>query len=157
MDRVEIRPDRDVFLDYGSGMGRIVLAAATFPFRRVIGIEIAPELTRAAEKNLERVRAKLRCQDVEFVTAEASSYSLPGDMTTLFFHNPFKGPVLSKVLGNIHRSLVEHPRKLTIIYFNPPYFEEYVAGCDWLEKKGEFRFRPSPRCVIYETPSPPSA
>src|SRR4051812_13801299 len=35
-----LRPTQhDVFLDYGSGLGRVLLMAATFPFRRVIGVE----------------------------------------------------------------------------------------------------------------------
>src|SRR4051794_24937223 len=34
---------RDVFLDYGSGKGRVLLAAARQRFTRVIGVEISPE------------------------------------------------------------------------------------------------------------------
>ena len=37
--------ERDVFVDLGSGKGRAVLeAAATYPFARVIGVELVPEL-----------------------------------------------------------------------------------------------------------------
>lgn len=38
----------DVFLDLGSGKGRVVLAAARFRFRRVIGNELSEELSAVA-------------------------------------------------------------------------------------------------------------
>ena len=38
----------DVFADFGSGKGPAVLVAATFPFRRAIGVEISDDLTRSA-------------------------------------------------------------------------------------------------------------
>lgn len=37
--------DQDVFIDYGAGMGRVVCQAAVgYPFKRVIGVELASEL-----------------------------------------------------------------------------------------------------------------
>ena len=35
----------DVFVDFGCGKGRVVYQAAHYPLRRVIGVEIAPELS----------------------------------------------------------------------------------------------------------------
>src|SRR5690242_15271826 len=32
------------FIDLGSGMGRVVLMAAEFPFARVVGVELSPQL-----------------------------------------------------------------------------------------------------------------
>src|SRR5262245_37566835 len=34
----------DVFIDFGSGKGRVVIQAAMYPFRKVIGIELASDL-----------------------------------------------------------------------------------------------------------------
>lgn len=36
--------DSDVFVDFGCGKGRVVHQAAKRPFRRVIGVEISPDL-----------------------------------------------------------------------------------------------------------------
>jgi cyclopropane fatty-acyl-phospholipid synthase-like methyltransferase len=33
--------EQDVFLDYGSGLGRVLLMAAQYPFRRVLGVELS--------------------------------------------------------------------------------------------------------------------
>ena len=52
----EVEP-HDVFLDIGCGMGRAVYqAAANYPFKRVIGVELSHELTQAARRNIERNR-----------------------------------------------------------------------------------------------------
>jgi hypothetical protein len=40
------------FVDYGSGRGRIVICAATLPFKRVIGVELVEELNRRARSNI---------------------------------------------------------------------------------------------------------
>src|SRR5919112_3307195 len=64
----DVRP-MDVFVEYGCGKGRVVYQAAQrYPFRRVIGVDIAPELTDVARINIERNRDRLRCRDVEIVT-----------------------------------------------------------------------------------------
>ena len=46
---------RFTFVDFGSGEGRVLLVAATFPFREVIGIEFAKELHETAESNIAQV------------------------------------------------------------------------------------------------------
>ena len=43
----------DVLLDYGSGKGRVLVwAAASFPLRRIIGVELDPQLHALAEANI---------------------------------------------------------------------------------------------------------
>jgi hypothetical protein len=52
--------DEDVFIDFGSGKGRVVLQAALhYPFRTVCGIELSEHLHRIAEDNVSRVRHRL--------------------------------------------------------------------------------------------------
>ncbi len=130
---------RGVFLDCGSGKGRIVLAAARFPFRRVIGVEISPVLTRIAERNLEAARPRLRCRDVGFVTVDATAYEFPDDLTCLFVYNPFVGTVLAAVVENLRRSLARAPRRLALIASNPDHFEKALAGAAWIAKTDEFQ------------------
>jgi methylase of polypeptide subunit release factors len=40
------------FIDLGSGKGRALVLALSYPFRRVVGVEFALELHRVAEANL---------------------------------------------------------------------------------------------------------
>ena len=59
------------FIDLGSGMGRAVLVASEFPFRRVVGVEISAELHAIASDNARRYRGRQRCRDVELVHMDA--------------------------------------------------------------------------------------
>ncbi len=110
----------DVFIDYGSGMGRVVYQAATrYPFKRVIGVELSEQLNEIARANIERNRERLRCPDVTLVAADALDYDFPDDVTIVFFANPFKGPVFAGVLAKIEESLARNPRRLRVAYLNP--------------------------------------
>ena len=131
-------PESDTFIDFGSGRGRVVLMAAMLPFRRVIGVEISPQLNEVARRNLEIARSRLSCQEVELVTASADQYEVPHDVTVVYFYNPFSGDVLNRVVANVRRSLEAAPRRLTVVYGTPPHFERAVAGRDWAKLKAEF-------------------
>src|SRR4051812_17010772 len=76
-------PQRDVFLDFGSGMGRAVILAALHPFRKIIGVELSPELSRVAERNVRNAFNRLRCRDVELVTSDAMTYRIPPEVTVV--------------------------------------------------------------------------
>ncbi len=111
---------RDVFIDFGSGMGRIVYqAAARYPFARVVGVENSEVLHRVAQDNLERTRASLRSAEVQLVCADAMDYQVPDDVTIVYFGNPFTGPIFASVIEQLTASLGRNPRRLRIIYFNP--------------------------------------
>ena len=110
----------DVFIDFGSGMGRVVFQAAAFyPLRRVIGVELSEQLNQIARGNIERNRHRLRCQDVELVTRDAIDYEVPSDVTIAFFNNPFTGDVFQSTIDKLLGSVDENPRRLRIIYVNP--------------------------------------
>jgi SAM-dependent methyltransferase len=110
----------DVFVDFGSGMGRVVnLAARRYAFGRVIGVEISPEFTEIARANARRLGGRLRCHEVEFITADAVEFDVPDDVTFAYFYNPFVGEVFCTVLANLCRSLDRNPRRLYILYANP--------------------------------------
>lgn len=118
LSRGEIGP-ADVFVDFGSGMGRMVLEAARFPFGRAIGVELAPQLHEIAVRNLRTTRQRLRCADVEFVNGDALTYEIPADVTVAFFNNPFQGAVFTSVVTRLVATLDRNPRRLKVIYYNP--------------------------------------
>lgn len=153
MRRVGVRPGEDVFLDLGSGMGRAVIMAAMYPFRRVIGVELSADLMRTAEENLRRARRRLVCRDVELVVADATAYEVPRDVTVVYLYNPFRGETLRRVFEQIGRALAESPRAMHVVFKNPVYFEQDLGGTDWLEKTDEFRCLTGHRCAIYRTRS----
>lgn len=117
--RISIRPGQDVFIDYGSGMGRAVIVAATYPIKSSIGVELSPDLARIAEENLARARPRLRCSDVRFVVEDATRFVVPDDVTIAFFFNPFRDDILAAVIQRIVESLDRSPRQLTIAFVHP--------------------------------------
>jgi hypothetical protein len=149
MKGLNIRPDKDVFIDYGSGMGAAVVMAATFPFRKVIGVEISSEFCAVAERLVERNRGKLRCKDIQLVVKDAVSYTLPAEITVVYFYNPFRGSILAKVFENIRASLVRNPRELTIVFKNPTHLGE-ISGLEWLVERRRFTCYNGQECVVLE-------
>lgn len=117
----------DVFIDFGSGLGRVVFQAARYPFRRVIGVELAEELNDIARRNIDRNRERLRCKDVTLVAGDVLDYDIPDDVTVAFFANPFTGDVFATVMERLLDSVDRNPRRLRIIYRNPVEHERLLS------------------------------
>lgn len=122
-----LRPDevsqRDTFVDFGCGKGRVVYLAARYPFGRVIGVEISAQLSEIARRNLARNRRRLLCRNVEIVTANVLDFAIPDDMTVAYFFSPFPGPVFAGVLDRIVASIERRPRPVRLIYLAPEEHE----------------------------------
>jgi SAM-dependent methyltransferase len=124
----------DVFLDLGSGTGRVVLEAATaYPFRRVIGVELVPRLTEIARETIARNSHRLRCQDVELISADLADYEIPDDVTVVYLFNPFWGSLFDVIVAKLIASLDDRPRRLRLIYLTPTESAR-------LEQTGRMRF-----------------
>jgi hypothetical protein len=106
-------------------MGRAVLLAAEYPFRTVVGVELHPTLAGIARKNLTawraagRARAPMRilCQDV-------LEYPFPAGPCVAFLFNPFRAPVLRRLLKSMAQSFTGREGLLDLLYANPE--EEHV-------------------------------
>lgn len=117
--RSEIGP-QEVFVDFGCGMGRVVLEAAMlYRFARVIGVELSDELARVARANIDRNRYRLRAGEVEIVVGDVLAYPVPDDVTVAYFFNPFYGSIFEHVVSQLLSSVDRAPRRLRIIYQNP--------------------------------------
>lgn len=113
--RLELRPG-EVFVDVGSGMGRVLLIAARHPFKRVIGVEQNGAMTEIARANVEASRRRLVCHDVELVTADALDWPIPDDLTVVYFFCPFPEEPLARFLERLLESLDRSPREIRLIY-----------------------------------------
>jgi hypothetical protein len=69
---------------------------------------------------------------VELVTADATDYRLPDDVTVAYFANPFTGDIFRTVIEQLLESLDRRPRRLRLIYRNP-------VEHDYLMSTGRFR------------------
>jgi SAM-dependent methyltransferase len=110
----------DVFADFGCGMGRVVLEAAEhYPFRRVVGVEIVPELAAAAALLMRRNAGRLRAPEWEIVNEDVARYPIPDDVTVAYFYDPFGGELFDSVIEQLEMSLERNPRRLRIVYLTP--------------------------------------
>jgi 16S rRNA G966 N2-methylase RsmD len=134
---IEVRAGHDVFIDYGSGLGRVPLVAAQRPFKRVIGVELSKELHEQAKRNAHAALPKLACRDVEVVCADAREYPIPPDATIVYFFMPFDEPILGSVLDKLKASVDAHPRDVSIVYVKPTtgasFIESVAKTRPWLE------------------------
>jgi SAM-dependent methyltransferase len=123
--------DDDVFLDLGSGKGRIVIQAAQRGFKRVIGVELSPELHLIAKENLEASRSKLLCTDVRLIEADIAEFRVPDDVTVVYAYNPVRGELFEAAMGALLASYDRNPRPLHLLY-------RYPREHDRLEASGRF-------------------
>jgi trans-aconitate methyltransferase len=146
MDVVHVESGRDVFVDVGCGKGRVLVMAAQYPFRRIIGIEMSPALAAMASANVSRVRR--RCHDVAVWTGRASQFSFPDDASIVYFFNPFHGAELERVLDRLRQSVLAAPRRLQVVFNNPVHLVKELHRHPWLAERTRFAFEHD--CVIFE-------
>ncbi|MBA3261853.1 MAG: class I SAM-dependent methyltransferase [Thermoleophilaceae bacterium] len=146
----EVKPD-DVFLDLGSGKGRVLMLAARYPFARVIGVELSERLNAIARRNLEAGRRRRRCKQVELITSDVLDYEIPDDATVVYMYNPFRGATFQVVIAKLIASVDRRPRTVRLIYLNPKEHDRLKAtGRFRLERKaGRLRLRRSEAARSY--------
>jgi hypothetical protein len=131
---IHIDPRRFSFVDIGSGKGAVLLYASQFPFKRIIGIEHSHRLNEIAEMNIRNYRGSdMQCTDIATLCLDATAYSLPADPLVLYFWNPFKEEMMSRMVANIERSFKEHPRDMVLIFLHPN-LEVVLDRVNWLER-----------------------
>ncbi len=103
------------FIDIGSGKGRVLLFAAAYQFRRIVGVEYSATLHEIAQRNIARYRGKRRCTQIEPINSDAAFFEFPSGPLVLFFNNPFGAAVMRPVVINIRNALLKEPRDLAIL------------------------------------------
>jgi SAM-dependent methyltransferase len=138
----EVKPD-DVFLDLGSGKGRVLMLAARYPFARVIGVEVSEQLNEIARRNLEAGRQRRRCKQVELVTADVLDYEIPDDVTVVYMYNPFRGATFEAAIAKLIASVDRRPRTVRLVYLNPKEHDRLIATArfELARKAGRLRLR----------------
>ena len=125
LPRHHVRPD-DVLVDLGCGKGRVVIQAAAYPLRRVIGVEVSEQLLEVARRNVAHNDGRLRAE-VELVQADALEWEIPDDVTIVYMFNPFLGELFSQVIDRLAAFAERSGRPLRLIYVNPEEHERVAA------------------------------
>ena len=134
MESLPINFREFTFIDIGSGKGRTLLMASEYPFRKILGVEILPELNRAARENISAYKSETqRCSDIQTVCADARDFEVPDEPLVLYLFNPLPEVSLREVIGRLEKSLRRAPRPVWIVYHNP-LLESTLAACGFLER-----------------------
>lgn len=149
-DRLQIHAGEDVLLDYGSGKGRLLILAASYPFRRIIGVEFSPALNDIALRNLQEARPHLRCGDVRAIVADATTYDVPLDVTVAYFNNPFERPLLESALEQLRASHAARPRPLRVVlnYYAGSPLADALNEASWLTIVDRFELEAGRQCAV---------
>jgi SAM-dependent methyltransferase len=122
------------FIDIGSGKGRTLLMASDFPFRRIIGVELLPNLHRVATENVLSYKSdSQKCFAIESLLEDVRQFVFPNEATVLYLFNPLPEPRLIQLISNLDRSLCQHPRSVYVLYHNP-LLEGVLAKSKQLKK-----------------------
>ena len=125
-----------IFIDLGSGKGRTLLMASDYPFRRIVGVELLPELHRAAQDNLTKYKSETQQSFVlQSICADATGFRFPEEPTVFYLFNPLPEGGLRRVLTNLEGSLRKHPRTVYVLYHNPLLGHVFSQNPAW-EKIG---------------------
>lgn len=119
LDKLDL-PRDGVFVDFGSGKGRVLMMAAELGFARIVGVEFSQELCDVARKNLAAFRAKSRLDvDIQIFEMDVVDYEIRPVENVFFMFNPFDSEIMRIIVDKIARSVYDHPRKTWLIYQYP--------------------------------------
>src|ERR1051326_1647591 len=132
MSALPIRFQDFTFVDLGSGKGRVLLMAAPYGFKRIIGVEYMPEWHRSAQENIGKfVASNSTAPLIDSLCMDARDFDFPDGPLVIYFFNPFPEPVLAAVLDRLRRSVLNHLRPVFLAY-RYPEVAELLRGCTWL-------------------------
>src|SRR5262249_39560426 len=91
-----------------------------FPFREIVGIELGPQLHRAAQRNVRRYKTLTqKCTSFRLIEADFTTCVLPPGNVLIYLFNPCHEPEMRKLVTNIKRRVMAEPREAYILYVNP--------------------------------------
>ena len=115
---LEIDHSKYIFIDFGSGKGRVLMLASEYPYKKIIGVEVSQSLTSIAKNNFRKWNnRKQKCFNIELICMDARDFKLPNDPLVLFFFTPFQTPIITQVVNNIQESLRDNPRPIQALYY----------------------------------------
>jgi SAM-dependent methyltransferase len=137
-----LRPQDFNFVDLGCGKGRAVLVAAQFPFRRILGVELDPELCRIARANV-ALKPDWAAR-ISVLQQDAATIPYPDGPLVIFLFHPFFPRILRRVLANLERQLRPSPRETWLLYANNPRYTRVLRRFPFLREVSETRYTLTP-------------
>ena len=107
------------FVDLGAGMGRAMLLASEYVFKRVEGIELNPVLAGIARRNAAKWKGAGRAQSrMRMTCGDAVEFRFPKGPCLVFLFNPFGASVMRRLLRRLGEVFRGRPGELDLLYVN---------------------------------------
>ncbi len=154
-DLVKLEPE-DTIVDFGCGMGRVLFFCNQRFLCKVKGIEYDRKIFQQLLDNAEFYHVRFREQRDKFtlLNIKAEEYDIAPEDSCFYFFNPFAKSILEDVLGRILKSVEEHPRRVTIIFYYCTYdmmsaIREFPFKLEHIVKLPEYRLDPDEKAYVY--------
>lgn len=155
--------DAGSFIDIGCGKGRALVIASEYPFRRIIGVELNPDLAAAARANARRVGRRFPDRTTMDVrVGDASEPDLPEGDLVVFLYHPFGRMLVERLCAHV-ASAAKDRRSVTIVYENPvhgavfdahpAFVRRYAAMLPCSEDELGFVFDPQEAVLVWHAAS----
>lgn len=124
------------FVDVGAGKGRALFLAAELPFRKIIGIELNPNLARIAQRNVGRWSRASGSQPkilpkIRVVQQDAMDFQWPRGPLLVYLYNPFDCSLIAALAEKLAAAARAGSGLVDLLYINP-------TCTDTLTKSGLF-------------------
>jgi SAM-dependent methyltransferase len=109
------------FIDIGCGKGRPMLVATEFPFREVLGCDLAEPLVEVANANATIIARRFPQRTAMRAYAQnALDMQLPAGELVVFLFNPFGAAIMTQLLRKLEADLdARRLTHLTVVYIYP--------------------------------------
>jgi hypothetical protein len=121
---IALLPDHNqyAFVDLGCGKGRALMVASEFPFARLVGVEISPDLAEVARGNVAVItRRDPRGALIDIRVGNATAMRPPAERVVYFMYNPFGRALTETLVDGLERQLANGLEHAFVIYYNPVY------------------------------------
>jgi SAM-dependent methyltransferase len=119
ISRLNMDATEFTFIDFGSGKGRVLMVAAEYPFKQIIGVEFSSELNEIAKHNVARLPSNLNHTGrISALCCDAAEFEPPPGNLVCYFYNPFGAAVLEPIANRLAARTLRGYRTI-IIYVDP--------------------------------------
>lgn len=121
LQKYNIRYEDYVFIDVGSGMGRNLLLAASYPFKKITGIEQSAYLHEIAKENIDKYLQGKESDIFDLQCEDALNYTFPSENLVLYFWRPFSDEIAEAFIDKLTTFAANASIRVVLIFLGVVY------------------------------------
>lgn len=122
-------PESYAFVDIGCGKGRPLIVASEFPYRRVLGVDLSPELAVVARANAAAISARYPDRSaIDIQVGDACAVRAPADRVVYYMYHAFNRSLVDALIANVERQIVDGLDHVFFVYYDPVHSAAFDAS-----------------------------